>query len=368
MVVEMGESLIYSWLRHEKNCQVVQNNWKVSNKDDTKYYRRDDLEELLVNIRNHFDEKIDHRIDKTLLTTDGEDSKVMELDEVIGQTECDALGILITNDANGCSNSYFGVDIACHKNGLRYGTKGDTYTFRKIIEKCVRNAMSICGYLSSDQAEIIFASPYIKEPLYSALEEGIQELNQIFEDNKVKGFKFKLIANKDFNVDIMEKIINIKKHEPDASESFRRSLELRKLCEKFSEKIPTNVESKETKPKSPEKTSTIDSNPSDYHNWDTEKIMKDKLLPLIKERHFKEEDLKSLTAKGKNLKKDKKKYIPILKNKDKSKDVLEKFIDYSEPIEANDSEYYLCRDYPKINRDKLITWIEKHDKFKKRNA
>ena len=30
MKIEMGESLFYSWLRHVKECQIVQTNWKVS--------------------------------------------------------------------------------------------------------------------------------------------------------------------------------------------------------------------------------------------------------------------------------------------------------------------------------------------------
>jgi len=30
MKIEMGESLFYSWLRHVKECQVVQMNWKPS--------------------------------------------------------------------------------------------------------------------------------------------------------------------------------------------------------------------------------------------------------------------------------------------------------------------------------------------------
>ena len=30
MKIEMGESLIYSWLRHEKHCQLTQKNWKAS--------------------------------------------------------------------------------------------------------------------------------------------------------------------------------------------------------------------------------------------------------------------------------------------------------------------------------------------------
>ena len=30
MKVEVAESLVYSWLRHEKNCTIVQMNWKPS--------------------------------------------------------------------------------------------------------------------------------------------------------------------------------------------------------------------------------------------------------------------------------------------------------------------------------------------------
>ena len=30
MKIEMGESLLYSWLRHVKECQIVQTNWKIS--------------------------------------------------------------------------------------------------------------------------------------------------------------------------------------------------------------------------------------------------------------------------------------------------------------------------------------------------
>lgn len=34
MEIEIGESLPYSWLRHVKECQIVQINWKVSPKWD----------------------------------------------------------------------------------------------------------------------------------------------------------------------------------------------------------------------------------------------------------------------------------------------------------------------------------------------
>ena len=30
MKIKMGESLVYSWLRHVKECQIAQTNWKTS--------------------------------------------------------------------------------------------------------------------------------------------------------------------------------------------------------------------------------------------------------------------------------------------------------------------------------------------------
>jgi hypothetical protein len=30
MKIEIGESLMYSWLKHIQKCQIVQTNWKVS--------------------------------------------------------------------------------------------------------------------------------------------------------------------------------------------------------------------------------------------------------------------------------------------------------------------------------------------------
>lgn len=46
MKIEMGESLIYSWLRHEKLCQLVQTNWKVS--PFWELENRQEIEDLFV--------------------------------------------------------------------------------------------------------------------------------------------------------------------------------------------------------------------------------------------------------------------------------------------------------------------------------
>lgn len=56
MKIEMGESLIYSWLRHEKLCQLVQTNWKVS--PFWELENRQEIEDLFVICRNYFLENI----------------------------------------------------------------------------------------------------------------------------------------------------------------------------------------------------------------------------------------------------------------------------------------------------------------------
>jgi hypothetical protein len=44
MKIEMGESLFYSWLRHAKECQIVQTNWTTSGQ--WKLYHEDELNKI----------------------------------------------------------------------------------------------------------------------------------------------------------------------------------------------------------------------------------------------------------------------------------------------------------------------------------
>lgn len=55
MKIEMGESLFYSWLRHVKECQVVQTNWKVSSQ--WTLLHEDELETIKEKTDTFFHEK-----------------------------------------------------------------------------------------------------------------------------------------------------------------------------------------------------------------------------------------------------------------------------------------------------------------------
>ena len=48
MATDMGESLMQSWLRHVKGCDIVQTNWKASMNSG---YDKEKTEELLKQMR-----------------------------------------------------------------------------------------------------------------------------------------------------------------------------------------------------------------------------------------------------------------------------------------------------------------------------
>jgi hypothetical protein len=68
MKIEMGESLILSWLRHSKNCQVVQTNWKPS-MESWDYYNEILIEEIVNEIQEIFINKYGYDLFKKNCST-----------------------------------------------------------------------------------------------------------------------------------------------------------------------------------------------------------------------------------------------------------------------------------------------------------
>ena len=52
MKIEMGESLMQSWLKHAKECKITQLNWKPS--ANWTAYNEQSIEELYKRISTHF--------------------------------------------------------------------------------------------------------------------------------------------------------------------------------------------------------------------------------------------------------------------------------------------------------------------------
>lgn len=164
MKIEMGESLIYSWLRHEKLCQLVQTNWKVS--PFWELENRQEIEDLFVICRNYFLEK--HSLDI---------SKGCSLEQFLKQAEIDGIGIAYSTEAP----YIYAVDVAYHEGGLNYGGKDETIT--KIAQKCIRTALCLYGYFCMSTGEVLFVSPKITPAIETALVPLFDEISKLLHDN-----------------------------------------------------------------------------------------------------------------------------------------------------------------------------------------
>jgi hypothetical protein len=65
MKIEMGESLFYSWLRHVKECQLVQTNWKISPSWEIK--NEEESKKLMNDVKVYFENKYNYDLFKKKL-------------------------------------------------------------------------------------------------------------------------------------------------------------------------------------------------------------------------------------------------------------------------------------------------------------
>lgn len=210
MKIEIGESLFYSWLRHVKQCQIVQNNWKISSQWDNKH--EDELVSFMGVIDNYFFNRYNYNIFKNNVS----------IKQLFRQAECDVLGIAITDN----KNEIYAVDVAFHEGGLNYGSK--ELTIMKVVEKCVRTAFCIYGYLDNKEAKIIFASPKINPSVLYELKPCFDDLQNIFNQLGFS-FEFRLIANEEFDTNVLKPILFVSDDVADTSELFMRSYQLFKM-------------------------------------------------------------------------------------------------------------------------------------------
>ena len=213
MKIEMGESLFLSWLRHVKQCQIVQLNWKPSGSWDMSN------ENEIANLIQIYRDFIKSRYHRELFGKKSGQSH----NQIIKQSEIDALGFELSG--NKISSAY-AIDVAFHEGGLNYGTREETVC--RVVKKLVRSAMIMLGYFSVDNGEIIFASPKISPKVFSELKEIVQEVSNIANSNNLK-FKFRLFGNEDFMDKVIGPVISLSNEVSDTSELFMRSVQLYQL-------------------------------------------------------------------------------------------------------------------------------------------
>ena len=210
MKIEMGESLFYSWLRHVKECQVVQTNWKPS--PSWQLQRENEITQLM----RVTDEYVQSRYHYNIY-------KKNTLSQLLQQAEVDALGVSISKE-NG--DKIYAVDVAFHEAGLNYGSREETVG--RVAKKLIRTALCLMAYFDSTDGEIIFAAPKINNAVINDLEPCVADLNSFIREMGY-AFNMRLIANDDFNEHILKPILIASDGVSDTSELFMRGYQLIKL-------------------------------------------------------------------------------------------------------------------------------------------
>lgn len=210
MKIEMGESLLYSWLKHIKQCQIVQLNWKVSNNWDSNI--SNDLEILMKSINEKFDSPF---------------GNVKNLYSLLKQSEVDVIGFDFNN------NTVYGVDVAFHTNGLNYADN-----VHNVTKKFFRTLLTLDIYFdNSYNKEVIFCTPKINPKEYEKLTNRVKEINEFIKEKKIQT-KIQLITNTKFENEILNPILQLSNDVADTSELFLRSYQLTQLFQ-----LPKNKKS-----------------------------------------------------------------------------------------------------------------------------
>jgi hypothetical protein len=208
--IEMGESLLLSWLKHIKECQLVQLNWKPSSKWDMKYQQS--IEQMMAYSSELFAAKYEYDLFKG----------TKSVDQLISQAEIDVVGICYENQVP----HVYGVDVAFHEAGLNYGSKDETVV--RIIKKCLRSVMCLYGYFGFEEGTIVFASPKINPAVHNDLMRCIEDIEQVLVESRLR-YQIRIIGNEDFSETILEPVLNVLNEVADTSELFMRSLQMYNL-------------------------------------------------------------------------------------------------------------------------------------------
>ena len=194
MKIEIGESLISSYLSHVEGCRIVQTNWKRSGNWEEGEYLKKESESLYNKVTSN-----PNFIDVF---------KKASFDSFIKQGEIDVLGI------NTIENSIYAYDIAFHSAGLNY--KGGKST--KVIIKIFRAICTAKLYFSEYQTiNSFFVTPKCGESTRKEIEENLNILSDIINDDDVN---IRLICNDVFYNEIYDPTISALRNENNSNELF----------------------------------------------------------------------------------------------------------------------------------------------------
>ena len=200
MKIEVGESLGYSYLRHVKECWLVQANWKVSDRwSEHSPDTNTELENLFREMQDEFDS--DGKVFK----------KTKDVHQLVRQAEIDIVGV----DFRGGVHA---LEIAFHERGLRYGADPD----KRILKKLLRTYLILRAYhVPHRKLHISFLSPKVNPAVAKPLTKVFDRLRQRYPE-----VTWSLLINGEFRDECLQATLAATKAMADSSELFVRAARL----------------------------------------------------------------------------------------------------------------------------------------------
>lgn len=204
MKIEIGESLVRTWVRHCRGCQLAELNWKPSPKWPGEI--TPELEGWYRDGAGEFSEKVL--------------KKTSSISQFLGQAEVDVLGVRFVQ---GKAEKVIAADIAFHTLGLIYGSKDETAA--RIVKKLFRTALTLDIHFPGIPAEIMFLSPKVNPATVPGVLEAERMMRSFFEDRRGH-FQFRTIINEGFKNIVLDDVTPLQKHVADTSELYLRAAQL----------------------------------------------------------------------------------------------------------------------------------------------
>ena len=212
MKIEVGESLGYSYLRHVKQCWLVQTNWKASEHWPKRLAGRE-LEEVFADIKGRFDS--DGSVFK----------KTASAAQFLRQAEIDVVGV----DWEGGVHA---LDIAFHEAGLNYGGGAD----KRVLKKLLRAMLVLNGYHAPEtKLHIYFLAPKVNPGVQKLLEAVFTKLRAGY-----PAIEWNLVINDDFYWQVVRPTLEKAAMVADTSELFVRAAKLLHLGEAATHAVSTH--------------------------------------------------------------------------------------------------------------------------------
>ena len=202
MKIEIGESLGYSFLRHVKQCWLVQTNWTVS-EHWAKHQTDEALEAMFSAMRENFD-------------PDGSVFRgTKDCSQLLRQGEIDVVGV-------GQDGSVHAMEVAFHEAGLNYGGGADN----RVLKKLLRTMLILNAYHPEEtERHIYFVSPKVHPAVQHPMEEIFSRLQAEY-----SSINWHLLTNDEFTNQLLVPTLEKAGSVADTSELFVRSAKLLELA------------------------------------------------------------------------------------------------------------------------------------------